>query len=306
MNPSHEREIFRLGACFTAASLLEVCIYPTPGLVSPRDNGAHSDMNLFTFMVGSSILAPYFTAFARIGWEKALDPLLETFAALRDLGVQAERELLKGTHGVNTQRGQLFLLGLAAGIAGVCLGRGLKVPSPGYFSAVREACQGLCDRELASLTESGTYTTGERLYLSHGSRGVRGEAEEGFPTVQEIGYPALKEALVSGCNLNDAGVHALISIMAQLHDTTVLGRLGTEGIDLMHSMAGEILLFGSVFTHSGREEILKCHQMFTARGLSPGGAADVLALSVALYFIENGFPDSSLLMAQSMFVVGGE
>ncbi len=301
MIPVDHREVMRLGACFTAASLLEVCIFPTPGLVSPRDSGAHQDMNMFTFVIGSSALAPYYTAFARIGWMMADDALPDVFAALRSLGVQAEADLLRATHGVNTQRGQLFLLGLAVGVAGVCLGRGLKVPSPRYFSAVREACQGLSARELTPLTEREAHTTGERLYVQGGSRGVRGEAEAGFPSVQKFGYPALQDGLAAGLCLNDAGVHALVSIMAELEDTTVLGRLGADGLTLMHNTAKDILGAGSVFSDAGREKILKCHGLFSSIRLSPGGVADLLALSLALYFVEHGFPQSAVLLKPSLF-----
>ena len=123
-----ELQAARIGACFTAASLFEACIYPSPGLVSPKDSGAHTDMNFLTFVIGSSALAPYFAAFAKLGSEQADAPVVQVFANMRKLGVQAEGELLRATSGVNTQRGQLFILGLASGMAGLCLSRGYPVP----------------------------------------------------------------------------------------------------------------------------------------------------------------------------------
>lgn len=294
-------EVARLSACFTAASLFEVCICPSPGLVSPLDNGAHDDMNLFTFVLGSSTLAPYYTEFARLGFEYAGESLPELFLKLRAIGMIAEKELLQATEGVNTQRGQLFVLGLAAGVAGYCRSRGIDIPSTSFFDSVRDACQGLSERELISLAQSDARTTGERLYLSHGYRGVRGESESGFPAVQHTGYPALRMALDAGLGLNDASVHCLVSIMSVLDDTTVIGRGGEEGLREVKESGKAILSLGSVFTPEGRAQIVKVHHLFCRRRLSPGGAADLLALSLALHFASSGFPPRSLLLAPSLF-----
>lgn len=290
-----------LGACFTAASLFEVCIYPSPGLVSPLDSGAHQDMNLFTFVLGSSVLASYYTEFAGLGYEHKGESLSILLTRLRAVGVAAEKELLEATTGVNTQRGQLFVLGLAAGVAGYCRQRSIGLPSHGFFQAVRDACQGLAERELSSLTASNAKTTGERLYVHQGYRGVRGEAEGGFPSVEHAGYPALLHALALGVGLNDAAVHCLISIMAVLEDTTVVGRGGQEGLRRVQEAARVIIGLGSIFTSEGRGLIQETHELFCREKLSPGGSADLLALSLALHFISTGFPTRERLLAPSLF-----
>lgn len=291
----------RIGAAFTAASLFEVCTYPSPGLVSPHDSGAHRDMNMLTFVVGSSALSPYFTAFAKLGSDQAEVPVAQVFMNMRKLGVQAEGELLRATSGVNTQRGQLFILGLASGIAGLCLSRGYPVPSPQFYDLVREACKGISAQELAGLGKDRAKTTGERLYVSSGLTGVRGEAEAGFPTVEHVGYPALVDGLQQGLSLNDAAVHSLMTIMSVLVDTTIVGRRGEEGLALVHATAREVLAAGSVYTPSGRQLIMSAHTQFCAQSISPGGSADLLSLSMALYFVEQGFPGPAVLLAPSLF-----
>lgn len=296
-----ELQARRIGACFTAASLFEVCIYPSPGLVNPHDSGAHHDMNLFTFIIGSSVLSPYFTALAKLGAEQSEAPVTQVFASMRKLGIQAEADLLRATSGVNTQRGQLFILGLASGLAGICLSRGYPVPSPQFYDLVREACQGLAAQELSLLKEHKAKTTGERLYVANGYTGVRGEAEAGFPTVEHVGYPALLAGLSHGLSLNDAAVHSLITIMSVLVDTTVLGRRGEAGLATLHTTAREILAAGSVFTKVGRELISSAHTLFCAERISPGGCADLLSLSMALHFLGQGFPGPKVLLAPSLF-----
>lgn len=287
----------RVSACFTAASLLEVCVHPSPGLVNPRDSGAHADMNFLTFMLGTSALSPYYLSFTEFGHSNpGLSPR-ELFDELRKIGVQAESHLLEATSGVNTQRGQLFLMGLAAGVAGLCLARNQDVPSREFYSTVREACAGLCEREFGR-AQSGVKSSDE---LGLCFTGARGEAEAGFPTVETVGYPAFLSGLGRGLNLNDAAVHALINIMGVLVDTTVNRRLGVDGISTMHETARRILAAGSVFTREGRDLICEAHSAFCRRRLSPGGAADLLALSMALCFIERGFPGPEIILAPSLF-----
>ncbi|MBS3985434.1 MAG: triphosphoribosyl-dephospho-CoA synthase [Selenomonadales bacterium] len=294
-------DIYQKGACFTAASLFEVCVSPSPGLVNPFDNGAHTDMNLFTFVLGSSVLAPYFTECVATGFQEEEKSLDYVFAKLRAVGVRGEAALLRATAGVNTQRGQLFVLGLAAGVTGVCLAQGIKVPSPEFFSAVKSACSGLTERELAKLEKSDARTAGERLFLHKGYTGVRGEAEAGFPSVERVGYPALLFALCREVSLNDAAVHALLCIMAHLSDTTVLHRAGEAGLAKVQNTAQDILSAGSVFSDSGRSIIRQAHNEFSAARLSPGGSGDLLALSLALYFLEKGLPSPQVLLRPSLF-----
>jgi triphosphoribosyl-dephospho-CoA synthetase len=287
----------RVSACCTAASLLEVCVSPSPGLVNLRDSGAHTDMNFLTFMLGTSVLSPYYLSFAEFGHSNPGISPRKLFDELRKIGVQAEIRLLEATSGVNTQRGQLFLMGLAAGIAGLCLARNQDVPSQEFYSTVREACAGLCERELGR-AGSGVKPAAE---LGLCLAGARGEAEAGFPTVETVGYPALLSGLQRGLSLNDASVHALINIMGVLVDTTVNRRLGVDGISTMHETAKRILAAGSVFTRDGRNLIREAHSDFCRSRLSPGGAADLLALSMALCFIERGFPGPGVILAPSLF-----
>lgn len=139
------------------------------------------------------------------------------------------------------------------------------------------------------------------MYVSLGYTGVRGEAEAGFPTVEHVGYPALVDGLKQGLSLNDAAVHSLVTIMSVLVDTTVLGRRGEAGLAILHNAASEILAAGSIFTQSGRELISRAHTQFCAERISPGGSADLLSLSMALLFLEQGFPGPQILLAPSLF-----
>src|SRR5438477_2929234 len=71
----------------------ELVLYPKPGLVSLRDNGAHRDMNATTFMRSVFALRHYFAQIALAGMRKA------RMAELRRLGVAAETRMLHATGG---------------------------------------------------------------------------------------------------------------------------------------------------------------------------------------------------------------
>ena len=56
-------------------------------------------------------------------------------------------------------------------------------------------------------------TVGEKLYLRYGIRGVRGQAEDGFPAVLHAGLPVLEKELAAGADINRAGSVAMLAIL---------------------------------------------------------------------------------------------
>ena len=90
----------------------ELALYPKPGLVSFRDNGAHRDMDAATFVRSLFSLRGYFAAIAAAGMRAA------RFAELQQLGLTAESRMLRATRGINTHRGAIFTHGMLAAAAG--------------------------------------------------------------------------------------------------------------------------------------------------------------------------------------------
>ena len=95
---------------------------------------------------------------------------------------------------------------------------------------VAELCRDLCRRDFAALAERPAQTHGEKLYVGFGITGVRGEAEQGFPLVCQIGLPALHQALDNGLAWREALIHTLLTLMAHCDDTTVLFRGGQQAL----------------------------------------------------------------------------
>jgi holo-ACP synthase/triphosphoribosyl-dephospho-CoA synthase len=57
---------------------------------------------------------------------------------------------------------------------------------------------------------------GEKQFLNYGMSGARGEAASGFSSIRRFGLPSLKKALAMGFSMNDAGVYALLNLIANV------------------------------------------------------------------------------------------
>lgn len=274
---------FKIGEAAILGMLYEVSASPSPGLVSPYSSGVHRDMDFFTFMRSSASIAYAMYICAQIGMDYPIDDILKT---IRSVGIEAEKNMFKATNDVNTHRGFLFLGGLTCAAAGYCVQTSKKMDRNNISKACSKICSGIVDRELTGLNHKGKLSNGERLYMEHGLTGVRGEAEKGLPTVMEVGLPMYEEGLYSNMPVNEALCHSLIGIMTKAEDTTVVNRCGMEGVAFMRRLAEIAVEIGGMKTVEGKEFIHDLDKVFNENNISPGGAADLLAITVMIYELE--------------------
>ncbi len=278
-----DADLQKVGQYLTQAILLEVSTHPKPGLVTRLSNGAHKDMSIFTFMMSSAVLSKAFNDLQDIG-QAHRGTLVELFCKLRSYGVGAEAELLRVTKGVNTQRGILFAGGIVSAVSGYAMNMGLSRDA--LLPLIKEMAAGLVARELKNLDHA-AMTAGEKLYYKYGITGIRGEVETGFPSVVNYGLPALEDAFDKGATINDALVHALISLMTVVEDSNVIWRTDYDTLLEVQRIAKNILSLGSVFTEKGRMAIAETERYFLQRRISPGGSADLLSVTITLYLLEH-------------------
>lgn len=278
-----DADLQKVGQYLTQAILLEVSTHPKPGLVTRLSNGAHKDMSIFTFMMSSAVLSKAFNDLQDIG-QAHRGTLTELFCKLRSYGVGAEAELLRVTKGVNTQRGILFAGGIVSAVSGYAMNMGLSRNA--LLPMIKEMAAGLVAKELKNLDHA-AMTAGEKLYYKYGITGIRGEVENGFPSVINYGLPALEDAFNKGATINDALVHALIALMTVVEDSNVIWRTDYETLLEVQRIAKDILNLGSVFTEKGRMAIAETERYFLQRRISPGGSADLLSVTITLYLLEH-------------------
>ncbi|WP_363500561.1 triphosphoribosyl-dephospho-CoA synthase MdcB [Burkholderia sp. LMU1-1-1.1] len=265
------REIARLavGSLYT-----ELCLYPKPGLVSLVDSGSHSDMNAATFVRSLFSLRHYFRDICLAGLDDA------PFARLKQLGIAAERAMLKATRGVNTHRGAIFSLGLLCAAAGRALAQGTPT-TPAALRATMLIRWGeeLAMHASAPSAPAAAASNGLRVAAQYAASGAREEGALGLPSVFEIGVPALQAARARGATMTMARIDALFALMAHISDSNVYHRAGPQGAQTVRTHAQRFLDAGGTANADWLGLALSSHQVFVQRRLSPGGAADLLAAS---------------------------
>ena len=275
-----------IGRLALEAMLLEVSATPKPGLVDRSNSGAHKDMDFFTFMKSAASLAKSFTEFSQEGFTGGANriPPAEVFPAVREIGVEAEKRMFEATGGVNTHKGEIFSLGLLSACAGYIAGAGREVTAEGVMTLAGEMCAGIWERDFADVSRKtpAMLTKGERVYLTHGITGIRGEAEAGYPSVRIAGLPALREYISRGMSLNDAMSFTLIHIMAHAHDTNIISR---HDVATAHEVM--TLARGMIESGFGLDEIRRLDGEFIGRWISPGGSGDLLAVTYFMYSLQN-------------------
>jgi len=266
----HFQKLFieKVGELAQKALMYEAVTTPKPGLVDCENSGAHHDMDLFSFVDSSCALSNYFEACVRMGAENA------DISRLQYAGMQAEDEMVSAAK-ANTHKGAIFSLGILCYAAGSC-GENAEL-SDVLAKASRIGTHFLNEMKDAKKECTG----GERQYLQYGLTGARGEAASGFQTVQSIALPALERALAAGKSMNDAGLDALLALMAQVHDSNIIRRARMDGQRWVMHEAQKLLDGGYT-----ADDLRAMNGRFVERNISPGGSADLLAVAYFLYFLD--------------------
>jgi triphosphoribosyl-dephospho-CoA synthase len=259
----------RVAALAVQSLRLEIETWPKPGLVSHIDSGSHTDMDADTFRRSAVALQPFLAELVDAGMHGA------PMSALRKVGLRAERAMFVATGGVNTHRGAIFGMGLLCAAAGLreC-GYGESGMSLGVLVSRR---WGRCILTGPRLPDS----HGEKAVRRYGAGGARQEAVDGFPCVYTIGLPALRDAAqLAPHDTEAARVQACFALIAAVEDTNLLHRGGADGLNFAQQAAKAFLAAGGVGQVEWRHAAEAVHRAFVERRLSPGGAADLLAMSL--------------------------
>ncbi len=261
----------------------EVDTTPKPGLVDGRNTGSHRDMTRDTFYQSADALRSYWGRCFDLGRESAGRPPEESFPLLREAGLRADAAMLSATNGRNTHKGVIFTLGTVCGAVGrlwrpetPCRDIPAICAEAGAMYAPTLA------RDQAAFTGA---TAGERLYLKTGNAGVRGELAAGLPGVTDIALPAMEAALSAGCDENTAAVASLLALIGRGTDTNMIHRGGEDAAREASADAAALLRSGPVPDLAAVEAL---DDAFIRRNLSPGGCADLLAVSLFLRAWQHG------------------
>ena len=319
-----------------------------PGLVDKDSNGAHSDMD-YALMSGSiEVIRRSFIRHMPMLSRRYTSGVKE-WKLVVEFGKAIEADVMEYTGGVNTYRGAIFALGLAA-LAALDIARDSQL---GDYQDDKLMC--LVDNSQTilanSLTDSSLCFTAAKLSDwianlsgqiapgndSHGANavkeyGVKGAlqlAQEGYKPLFEDWLPFYRGLAYTGAPSGPGRVHSralrlrsgtaaaeyglspeaapatcpdstadiaqasiaairlrsgtaeplqktLLRIMSTLDDTCVIHRVGYERAQEVKIEAKALL---EDFSEEGLREMKK---RYDAEGISPGGAADMLALTILI------------------------
>lgn len=266
----------------TQALQAELDTTPKPGLVDKDNNGAHRDMDYALMQRSIDTLHPYFVKLALLGCADALP----THTSIRDIGIEAEKAMLSATNGVNTHKGALFSMGLAVVAAAheerkIAANEEQILKERNGGEDVLVSLQTTIKALAASFPDtSGTHGSKAKL-LSKGTTAIKGaldNAREGYEMLFAEWLPFYIE------RRKERDAHTLhktlLRIMCDLDDTNVIYRT-----DL--ATAEEVKQEARALLDSFEEVVLKdMDRRYTARNISPGGAADMLSLTIFIGSIQ--------------------
>ncbi|MBC8587245.1 triphosphoribosyl-dephospho-CoA synthase CitG [Paratissierella segnis] len=274
----------------TKSMLYELAATPKPGLVDRSNSGAHNDMDIFTFIDSSLSINTYFCECAKVGYEYNEDDYSNLLNSLRPIGIVAEKKMFEATKGVNTHKGLIFSLGLISAVSGVIYKKtnSIYINSCKVSRLMREVAKGLTN-ELSNIENKSKLTYGEILYKKYGIQGIRGEAESGFETVLEHSLPLFISLINENkYHINDILVQVLLSLMVNTEDSNILGRHDIDTLIYVKEKAKHAIGLGGYLTYEGQNYVREMDKDFIKRGISPGGAADLLAITIMLHMLQYG------------------
>ena len=364
VSASQVREALQEGSFLSAASLTPTLAWPylvaelmaralrmeldtplKPGLVDKDSNGAHSDMD-YALMSGSIevIRRSFIRHMPMLSWRYSSG--VKEFEKVADFGKAIEADVMEYTGGVNTYRGAIFALGLAAISALditcdsqlgdyqddklMCLVDNNHTTSANSltdsslcFTAVK-----LSDwiANLSGQIAPGNDSHGANAVKEYGVKGALQLAQEGYKPLFEDWLPFYRGLAYTGAPSGPGRVHSralrlrsgnaaaeyglspeaapatcpdstaalrlrsgtaeplqktLLRIISTLDDTCVIHRVGYERAQEVKNEARALL---EDFSEEGLIEMKK---RYDAEGISPGGAADMLALTILIDSLTN-------------------
>lgn len=303
---NHDHLAHQIAQMAQKAVLYEVTATPKPGLVDRYNTGAHKDMDFYTFMDSSAALYKGFFDCASEGLSFEADDLRGLLDRIRKPGMACETSMFTATKGINTHKGIIFSMGIACAALGY-LSKPYEslrpVPMELICKTVMVMTQDLIEKDFGNLREKRpkTRTFGEKLYLSYGYKGIRGEVSTGFQTVKNETFTQLRdwqkeqkareklpssEKEVQTFGKNELLLELLLRLMTSCEDTNVIHRGGIDGLVYVKRKAREFVEAGGMKQVNAYERLQQMNRDFCEKNLSPGGGADLLSVTAFLAMAE--------------------
>lgn len=230
---------------------------PKPGLVDKADNGAHSDMDYNLMLKSIYSLHPYFTELSCLAYNEDVINIDK----IKTIGIEAEKQMLFTTNGVNTYKGALFSMGLVLYAASYLCQQRDKVQEQQLQKTIKL---------LSTKFSQPDDTHGKKVIEKHNIKGALNSAIDGYTLLFDEWLPFF----IKHKNEEHSLIKLLLFIMTNLDDTNIYYRKGEEVVAHVKQQAQEILDDFLI------DRVEKLNREFVKENISPGGAADMLSLTL--------------------------
>lgn len=280
-----EQAAEHIGHLAYKAMIEEVTTTPKPGLVDCYSNGAHADMDFYTFKRSALALKPYFRRMAYEGMVMANAPRL-LFSSIRKTGIMAEAAMYQATNGVNTHKGIIFHIGILSAAAGACLKNRGILDITSMMEMEQSMVAAPLTHEVEAISRNGA--DGDRILYRYGMAGARGEARDGYPLVFKAALPMMVRGLNEGREWNRIKLQTLFALMECVEDSNIVSRHDPSVLLQVQEMAGKFLETGGAYQENAVSKLQDMDCEFIRRNLSPGGCADLLAVTIFIAELTSG------------------
>ncbi|MCE0492792.1 triphosphoribosyl-dephospho-CoA synthase [Vibrio salinus] len=251
------------------AIMLEIHLTPKAGLIDCSSESIQEKIDIDTSIASANVLRTYMKEFVQTGMEMKHKEAWHLFPALQEVGLKAEKDVLKAASGKISQRGMIFTLGLICGAVGWLFGRKRSFDAVQIRRVITFCCAPL------TAGQQGSSVTGNSCYKK--VSGVQTEAAQGYPTIFHHALPAYEKSIEAGQSEEQALSKTLLVLMANSHDTSIIKQGGLEGLAYVQDYAFDMLLHPSTTDVEFEKKILAFDRELKQKKLCPEGSAVLLA-----------------------------
>lgn len=260
--------------------IYEVSSSPAFGLVTPLTQGSHKDMNFFTFLDSSFILKKGFKEMAEVMYSYL--PLEIAFKKIREIGKTTEAEMFKTTNNVNTHKGMIFLMGIAVAAVARTIYKNENFNN--IQNNISEMTKDIL-KDFNNIDTNKTLTHGEKLFIKYGFTGIRGEIKNGLEVVFNGSLKVFSDTFEKTKDINFSSLHTLIYLMSRVMDSTIVYRHNFDMLEVIRTKMEKLFKEGGAFSKN-KSYFEELEKECISKNISPGGSADLLAITIFLYKIK--------------------
>lgn len=160
------------------------------------------------------------------------------------------------------------------------------------FNDIQPMLKNMCKdilKDFENIKNKTELTHGEKLYKNYGFTGVRGEVKEGLDIIFNGSLNVFEDSIKKNNDINLASLQTLIFLMGKVMDSTIVHRHDIHMLRRVKREAEEFFAAGGVYSKLGRQTAENMEKAYIKDKISPGGSADLLAVTIFLYKLKKFF-----------------